>query len=295
MHSPADPLKRSPVSCLACLLLFWAINTGTEDGHGPQACGAPPAVDSSPAEKARQPTRSFAPPKRVNYRQPAREYVERKAGERTFQLERELADRRPEQAAQVVERLEAKLGVVLPRFPVRARERLRKLPFFVLLGPEASGGGRDNGAEYFQSTAPDFHRHLDPRWRSAVVIYCAANYLAQTEHWAAQLLVHELAHAWHLENWPEKQPDILAAWEKAKAAGLYRGVKDVNGAVLENAYALHNQLEYFAELSCAYFLRGEYEPFDREALRRYDPAGFAMIEKMWGVHGPPPHRAGSTE
>ena len=79
---------------------------------------------------------------------------------------------------------------------------------------------------------------------------------------------------------------------------MYRGVKDVNGAILESAYARQNQLEYFAELSCAYFWRGEYEPFDRAALRQYDPGGFAIIEKMWGVNSPPPPsspRAGMVE
>jgi len=167
-----------------------------------------------------------------------------------------------------------------------------------MLGPDATAGGRDNGSEYFRRIDPDFHLHLDPRWRSALVIYSADNYLRQSEHWSVQLLVHEFAHAWQLEQWPEKQPDILASWQAARNGGLYRSVKDVNGTVLESAYALQNQLEYFAELSCAYFWRGEYEPLDREALRRYDPVGFAMLEKMWGICGPSPPpspRAGQVE
>jgi hypothetical protein len=143
-----------------------------------------------------------------------------------------------------------------------------------------------------------FFPHIDLRWRNALVIYSASNYLDQDEHWATQLLVHELSHAWHLAQWPEKQTDIYAAWQQAMADKLYYGVKDVNGALLEKAYAAANQLEYFAELSSAYFWRGEYEPFEREALRRHDPAGFAMIEKMWGVQEPPPppsERAGQVE
>lgn len=250
------------------------------------------------AKPATQPTRSFAPQKTVSYRTPAREYVERQAGGWTFHLERELVELRPDEAARVVRRLEAKLDQALALFPAPARGRLRGLSFFVMLGPAATGGGRDSGTEYFRRTDPDFHEHLDPRWRSAVVIYSAANYLWQNEHWAVLMLVHELAHAWHLEQWPERQPDILAAWQQAMAAKLYHGVKDLNGAALEKAYAAHNQLEYFAELSCTYFWRGEYEPFDREALRRYDPAGFAMIEKMWGIHAPSPavsDRAGQKE
>jgi hypothetical protein len=257
-----------------------------------------PADATVAAKPAAQPTRSFTPPKKVDYRQPAREYIERQAGGWTFHLERELADRQPETAERVVKRLAAKLDEVMKLLPNHAGEQLRKLKFFVMLGPEATGGGRNNGAEYFRRTDPDFHPLLDARWRSAVVIYSAKNYLWQNEHWAVLMLVHEFAHAWHLERWPEKQPEILAAWQQAKTTSLYRGVKDVNGTVLENAYALHNQLEYFAELSCAYFWRGEYEPFDRQALRRYDPAGCAMIESLWGVRQPPPppsERAGKIQ
>jgi hypothetical protein len=245
-----------------------------------------------------QPTRSFAPPPKINYREPVRAYVERQAGRWTFHLERELVERNSDTAEQVMQRLAAKLEVTLGLFPAHARDRLRKLALFVLFGSQATAGGRDSGTEYFRSADPDFHPLLDPRWRSAVVIYSAKNYLWQNEHWAMQLLVHELAHAWHLEQWPEKQPQIVATWEKAKAAGLYRGVKDVNGNPVASAYAAHNQIEYFAELSCAYFWRGEYEPFDREALRRYDPPGFEMIERMWGVHAPPPppsDRAGKVQ
>jgi len=249
--------------------------------------------------KYRQTTsRSFAPPPAVNFREPERRYVERQARGRIFYLESALAERKPLIAQQAADRLSAKIEVALALFPAHTRERLNGLSFFVLLGPDAAGGGRDNGTEYFRRTAPDFHPLLDPRWRSAVVVYCAENYLIQNEHWAVLALVHEFAHAWQLENWPEKQPEILAAWKEARAAGLYRGVKTQNGKALDAAYAVHNQLEYFAELSGAYFWRGEYEPFDQDALRRYDPGGFAMIEKMWGIHAPPPpasKRAGMNE
>ena len=52
----------------------------------------------------------------------------------------------------------------------------------------------------------------------------------------------------------EKEPEILAAWQNAESAGLYRNVNDVNGKLLAEGYATRNQLEYFAELSAAYFV-----------------------------------------
>jgi hypothetical protein len=162
------------------------------------------------------------------------------------------------------------------------------VPIYLMLGDEAKAGGRNNGGEYFQYDAPDHNPLLDSRWGNALVIYSARNYMWLTDDWALRLLVHEFAHAWHLEQWPEKQSEIFDAWQNAVSQKLYEGVRDVQGTRLERAYAATNQLEYFAELSCAYFYRGEYEPFDREALRQHDPQGFAMIEKMWGIHRPPP-------
>jgi len=295
LNAPTTNFQGPFLVALGCLSLL--VGTTLASGGLAEAGTTNPAAATAPATP-KQPTRSFAPRAQVSFREPAREYVERQSGGRTFQLEKELIERQPAEAEQVVKRLEAKLNQALALFPPRARDRLRKLSFFVMLGPEAPGGGHDGGAEYFRSIDPDYHPHLDPRWRSAVVIYSARNYLWQNEHWAVMMLVHELAHAWQLEQWPEKQPEIFAAWEHAKAKGLYQGVKDVNGTVLESAYAAHNQLEYFAELSCSYFWRNEYDPIDREALRRYDPTGFTMIEVMWGIQGEPPppsERAGRNE
>lgn len=238
--------------------------------------------------RPREPVRAFAPAKEVNYREPARAYVVTNAQGWTVHLERELADAQPALAREALARVDAKLAEVLRRLPAGSHARLRRLPIFLLFGEEAKAGGRDNGAEYFQREAPEFFPLTDPHWGSSLVIYSARNYVQLSDQWAVRVLLHEFAHAWQLEQWPEKQVDIQAAYDHAERQGLYRGVKDVNGDPIAKAYATENQLDYFAELSVAYFLRGEYEPFDRAALRAYDPEGYAMIEKMWGVNGPPP-------
>jgi hypothetical protein len=64
---------------------------------------------------------------------------------------------------------------------------------------------------------------------------------------------------------------------------LYHDVKDDKGKTLEKGYAATNQLEYFAELSCMYFAGCNYHPLNRTELKVYDPAGYAVIEKMWGL------------
>lgn len=263
-------LAKIPLLLAACVGLSAATRLAADEAH------------------PREPVRSFAPAKEVNYREPARAYVVTNAQGWTVHLERELADAQPALAREALARLDAKLADMLRRLPAGSHARLRRLPIFLLFGEEAKAGGRDNGAEYFQREAPEFFPLTDPHWGSSLVIYSARNYVQLSDQWAVRVLLHEFAHAWQLEQWPEKQVDILAAYDHAMNQGLYRGVKDVNGDPIAKAYATENQLEYFAELSGAYFLRGEYEPFDRAALRAYDPEGYAMIEKMWGVNGPPP-------
>jgi len=232
--------------------------------------------------------RSFKPAKIVNYRVPERAYVVTNLSGWTVHLEQELVEDQPELADKARRRLAEKLQEVLFLLPSQTHPRLKRLPVFLLLGEEATKGGRDNGAEYFQKRAPNYWNWIDPRWGSALVIYSARNYVWLSDEWAVRLLIHEMSHAWHLEQWPEAQEDILAAWKHAQTNHLYLNVKAVNGTVVTRAYALDNQLEYFAELSCAYFWRGEYEPFDQKALQNYDPVGVAMLRKIWGASAEKP-------
>ena len=103
--------------------------------------------------------------------------------------------------------------------------------------------------------------------------------------WSKKALTHELAHAWHLTHWPAKHTPIVDAYTAAKASGLYLRVKDDKGKLIDKAYATHNPLEYFAELSAIYFVGGNYYPFDRTRLIRYDPVRTRMLRNLWASSG----------
>lgn len=230
--------------------------------------------------------RKNAPPSpqpSVNYSKPAREYVTVLVDKWTVSVEKQLQAEAPALAKVALARLKRKLAEMLKVLPAPSHAKLKKLPIFLMYGPRAKSGGRDNGGEYFQKDAPDHNKNLDPLWRSAVVIYSAENYVQLSEFWALKVLVHEFAHAHHLEQWPEDKPDIFRAWDNATKRGLYRGVRDDQGKKVDQAYAAVNQLEYFAELSCMYFVGCNYQPFNRKELKAYDPGGYAMIEQMWGL------------
>jgi hypothetical protein len=101
--------------------------------------------------------------------------------------------------------------------------------------------------------------------------------------------LHELAHAFHhqfLADGFENQ-FIKAAYERAKANGSYENVERWNGTrgppTKERAYAMINQMEYFAETTEAFFSRNDFFPFTREELKRHDPEMHELLAKLWAV------------
>lgn len=217
----------------------------------------------------------------INYREPMRDYEIVRRGRLVIHIEKQFAMDSPAMAQQAISRLAKNIGLALSALPAHARPQLGNVPFYLMYGPKAAAGGRGNGLEFFQKNAPERHPQLDRNWGSSIVVYSAENYLQLSDFWALKAVVHEMAHAYQLENWGEKQPDILNAWEQAMKKGLYRQVRDKQNQFQATAYASVNQLEYFAELSCMYFVGCNYQPFNRRELQLYDPEGFAMIRKMW--------------
>jgi hypothetical protein len=219
----------------------------------------------------------------VNFSDPPREYETVQLGPWKALVEKQLLAEQPALAKRALAKLERQLGELFAVLPRQSHEDLRKLTLLLMYGVAAKGGGRNNGLEYFQKDAPKHREHLDPRMASAILIYSAENYDWLPAERALKALAHEFGHAYHLEHWPELRADIHDAWENAVKAGLYRNVKDRNGKVVKEGYAIRNHLEYFAELTAVYFVGGYYYPFTREELRKYDPHGYALIERLWDV------------
>jgi len=256
--------------------------------HDPEMFALLQTLWTGPAEPG-EATRRTAPALElppVNFNHPPRDYETHSARGWTVFVEKQLAVEAPELARRALRRLDRTLGEAIVVLPESARPRLQRLTLFLMYGVASTAGGRDNGLEYFQATAPQHYPNLDPRMASSIVIYSAANYVWISRFWALKALVHECAHAHDLEQWPEFRRDIYEAWQHAEKLGLYRNVKDDAGATLEKAYAAQNHLEYFAEISCAYFVGCNYAPFNRAELKAYDPVGYALVEKLWGIAAP---------
>lgn len=149
-------------------------------------------------------------------------------------------------------------------------------------GAEVPGGMSGRGMVYHPSAIWLKANGLLPVKAGGIEVVRAEDYL----EWRADqpmMVLHELAHAYHhligLEH-----PEIVGAFESARDSGRYGEVGHVRGGTRE-AYAMRNATEYFAELSEAYFGRNDFEPYDREALRAFDPRGFRMVEVLWSLDG----------
>lgn len=219
----------------------------------------------------------------ANYRVPERKWAEVSRGGRKFIVEQELLDRDPALAKKALARLKTNIDLALQILPEHAQPHVAKQQFWLLYGSKAKGGGKDSGLAYFRPGSPKFNKNRHKDWNSAVVVYSAKNYTKLTDLWALKSVLHELAHAYQLEQWPEKEPSILAAYENAMADGLYKNVPNNKGGSFESAYAAQNQLEYFAEVSCMFFAQCNYRPYNRAELKTIDPTGHRMIRKMWKI------------
>lgn len=95
------------------------------------------------------------------------------------------------------------------------------------------------------------------------------------------MLLHELAHAYHVRVLGVEFAPIRNAYENARRAGLYTAVSHALETSPKAAYALRNEREYFAELSEAYLGENDFFPYTRDELKRYDPLGYAVVESAW--------------
>jgi hypothetical protein len=136
--------------------------------------------------------------------------------------------------------------------------------------------------------------HPDPNWlrehdMSPEKAGCVELANARTFlEWTIQqpwMLLHELSHGYHQQFLDAgfDNPEVKAVYEHAMQAGLYDRVLRSSGEE-EKAYAATNPMEYFAEISEAYFGTNDFYPFVRAELKRHDPMAFEMLETTWGVH-----------
>jgi hypothetical protein len=217
---------------------------------------------------------------KVDYRFPVRTYIPEKEKWNIY-VEESMKEGDQDLYTSSLAKLNKTLDYVFSVMPKNSREELSKLRVFLLWGEASPLGGRKSGMSYIRKGEPDNYSYLDKRWEHALIVYSAENLMYLNELWSRKAIFHELSHAWHIVNWPERYSQIYEAWKNARNGQKFVGVRDINGKMINSAYARKNQLEYFAELSAMYFVGGNYYPYDKEGLKRYDPKGYRMVEMLW--------------
>jgi hypothetical protein len=179
--------------------------------------------------------------------------------------------------------LRTQLKEVIRVVPTEARKQIQQVPLW--FSPESPN--KPPGAAYHPGKQWLIDNGFDPAMAKGIEFYNIKTFEAETRR-MPNFALHELAHSYHDRFLKEgfENADIKAAFLAAKASKGYDKVerKDSEGrSSLDRAYAMTNQMEYFAELSEAYFAKNDFFPFNRAELASHDPAGMAAVERAWGV------------
>ena len=175
----------------------------------------------------------------------------------------------------VLSLLEHDLLMIIDVLPPDVADWLKGVRIWIELDGDWPGGVYHPSAVWLAGEGYPTH------WAESIQLGNAANYLSWTATQPA-IVLHELAHAWHHQYLGYSHPDILDAYASAMASGIYESVPYVGGWSLE-AYATTNAIEYFAELTEAWFWENDFYPFVRDELIEFDPVGAEVVESVWVI------------
>jgi outer membrane protein assembly factor BamB len=199
-------------------------------------------------------------------------------------IAKKLLETEAEDTAKALDGLKKMLDEIVRDLPAPAVSEMKKVPLY--FSPSYKEG--QSGAEFHPGAGWLRDNGRDPAMAQGVEFSGVHDFEAEMQR-MPNFALHELAHAYHFRSLPDGfgNEEIKAAYRRAKESGLYDRVERTFGngkpGIFEQAYAMTNAMEYFAETTEAYFFRNDFFPFNREELRRHDPEMHALLEKLWGV------------
>ncbi len=201
-------------------------------------------------------------------------------------IDRRLLATEAEDTARALAGLKEMLEETARVVPAPAVAELKKVPLYVSTAYRPG----QSGAEFHPDAGWLRANGRDPAMARGVEFSGVHDFEAERRR-MPNFALHELAHAYHHRTLPDgfENAEVKAAYQRAKASGSYERVErsfgEGNGRpnTFEQAYAMTNPMEYFAEATEAYFTRNDFFPFTRDELKRHDPGMFTLLEKLWGV------------
>jgi len=200
----------------------------------------------------------------------------------TVHLRDALIEQEKEATESALGLLQKQLAEIVRVVPASAVARLREVPLW--FSPEYPGVAAI--AEYHPDASWLRDNGRNPAMAKGVEFTNVRTFEAETKR-MPNFALHELAHAYHDRVLSFDQPDVAAAYERAKAGKSYDNVERFNGDGRPNthqrAYAMTDRMEYFAESTEAFFSRNDFFPFNRADLHRHDPDMERLLERLWDV------------
>jgi len=205
---------------------------------------------------------------------PSTQYATTRVAGWTVRVNRELLTTQSDLGSNALALLAVKLREITNTVPPRACEALKKIPIWL-----GVNDGHAPCAEYHPSKDWLAKNGYNPDKAKCVEIGNAKRFIDWSRSQPSMIL-HELAHGYHDQVLGFSDKRIRAAYEHAKASGIYDSVARNNGKH-ERAYALTDDHEFFAESTEAFFGTNDFYPFTRAELKEYDPETFQLLEELW--------------
>ncbi len=99
------------------------------------------------------------------------------------------------------------------------------------------------------------------------------------------VILHELAHAYHDQVLGFEHPRVKEAFETYKKSGHSDKTLLYNGKRVKH-YALTNQMEFFAEMTEAFFGTNDFFPFNRAELKETERDIHDLLVEIWETPKP---------
>lgn len=186
---------------------------------------------------------------------------------------KELKDKDPELAQQVVKELTSQLHQINRKLPKAALKTLKETTkIWVELN-------NSNGACHHPNPKWLKHNNYNPEKAGCVEIGNAKHFV----NWSKEqpyMVLHELAHHYHWKILGYNHDGIKKQYQEALQSGSYENILHVSGRY-QRAYAMNNEKEYFAETTEAFFGTNDMYPFVRGELKVHDPNMYTLLEDLW--------------
>ena len=172
--------------------------------------------------------------------------------------------------------LRTELWEILTRLPEPVVKRLQEVEMrFHLDRQDCPGGVYHPSADWLRD------HDLPADWAEGVEFGVAENFLSWSRN-QPDMVLHELSHAWHHQVLGYDHAGIADAFAAVQAAKSLEDIQYVTGG-RQKAYALTNPMEFFAEMSEAWWGVNDMYPFVRVQVMEDFPEVAALLPQAWSM------------